>query len=353
MSNEARKKKVILDEQGRFETLEFTGLEEIDIPKVGPGSGMVMCAGFEDRSVEVLDRVARHGVQEFGLIIIKYMPEYEENKIDELRRLSKIGDVQVREVTYNREAPAGFGDLMRQWCAEYSHVVVDISAMSRLLIVQVLVGILSGSNGKVGVLYTEAKEYPPDRRTVEKDKRKGARKEGMGYLSSGVFEIVAASELSSVAMVGEPVRLIAFPSFDSAQLSTLVQEVQPTYIDVVHGIPPTEELGWRTKAVKELNQLVLEQREVVDQYEACTLNYQETLEILLGIYGSRSAHDRLVIAPTGSKMQAVAVAMFKSVFRDVQIVYPTPQVFSKPNEYTKGVQRLYQLEIPSQLLVGD
>jgi hypothetical protein len=56
--------------------------------------------------------------------------------------------------------------------------------------------------------------------------------------------------------------------------------------------------------------------------------------------------DRIVVAPTGSKMQAVAVGLFRSVMYDVQIVYPTPQIFIAPHEHTIGIRQLYKVDLP-------
>ena len=56
--------------------------------------------------------------------------------------------------------------------------------------------------------------------------------------------------------------------------------------------------------------------------------------------------DRIVVAPTGSKMQSVAVGLFRAVLHDVQIVYPTPQFFAEPRNYTLGMRQLYQLDLP-------
>jgi hypothetical protein len=50
--------------------------------------------------------------------------------------------------------------------------------------------------------------------------------------------------------------------------------------------------------------------------------------------------DRLLISPTGSKMQVVAVGLFSAFVEDVQIVYPTPRVFTEPKNYTTGIGQL-------------
>jgi hypothetical protein len=56
-------------------------------------------------------------------------------------------------------------------------------------------------------------------------------------------------------------------------------------------------------------------------------------------------HERLLISPTGSKMQAVAVGIFRSFVEDVQIVYPTPRSFLSPSEYTHGIGQIHLLPL--------
>ena len=171
----------------------------------------------------------------------------------------------------------------------------------------------------------------------------------MSYLSSGIFEVAATPELSSVAMWGESIRLIAFPSFDSAQLTNLVQEVQPAYTSLVHGVPPLPENEWRTDAIRRLNErTVSDLRETTHEFVS-TFDYKATLDLLCGIYVARNMFDRLVLAPTGSKMQAVAVGLFRAVVQDVQIVYPIPKEFAESGRYTRGVREMYQLDLPCDL----
>ena len=57
--------------------------------------------------------------------------------------------------------------------------------------------------------------------------------------------------------------------------------------------------------------------------------------------------ERIVVAPTGSKMQTVAVGIFRAFLDDIQIVYPTPHLFPKPDKYTTGSRKMYRLDLDS------
>ena len=330
----------------RLEAIVWPQSLEIDVLDIQTGDCMLVCAGFEDRSIEVLRRVSKCEIGDVWLGVVNYKPAYRENKLDEIRKLGRGAELKTKEFLYDRENPALVGEELAHFASESNRVVVDISGMSRLLIVQTLVALLSVTSAHVTIIYCEAEEYPPSEdRFRDEQGRSGVTP---SYLSSGIFEIAATPELASISMLGEAIRLIAFPSFDPAQLTNLIQELQPTYVDLIHGLPPAEKNRWRTEAVRTLNSPLFTSLRRKSDHEASTLDYRETLKILVEKYQERSMFDRLVVAPTGSKMQAVAVALFRAVLYDVQVVYPTPQIFPEPDRYTVGARRLYELELPIQ-----
>ena len=54
-------------------------------------------------------------------------------------------------------------------------------------------------------------------------------------------DLTIVPELSSVAMQGQPVRVIAFPSFNAAQFATVCAEINATAFTVLNGVPPRRE----------------------------------------------------------------------------------------------------------------
>ena len=321
-------------------------LREADVPGIEAGDCLLVCAGFEDRAVEALRRVRESGRGNFSLGVVSYSPSYRQNKLENIIEIGRSARLETTEFQYDRENPAGTGERLADFASAFNRVYVDISGMSRLLIVQILVALLA-TGAPVTIVYGEAESYPPSRDQFDSD-RKDRTGLAPGYLSSGIFEIAATPELASVSMPGEAIRLLAFPSFDPAQLANLLQELQPTYVDLVHGLPPAVENQWRREAIRTLNSSILEPLRKKNDHEACTRDYRETLGILIETYQKRSMFDRLVVAPTGSKMQAVAVALFRAVLYDVQVVYPTPQIFTQPDRYTVGTRQLYELDLPTR-----
>ena len=336
----------ILRTDERLSKVAWPALQKIDVPVLRSSDCLLVCAGFEERAVVTLNRICESEKSDFTLGLIKYLPYQQENKIEQLRETIRRTALRVKYFDYNRENPSGMGEELRSFTQQFERVFVDISGMSRLLIVQTLVALLTLGNHSVTLIYGEAEKYSPSIEQFNRDHNEDNAKLISGYLSTGIFEIAATPELSSISMLGEAIRLIAFPSFDPAQLTNLLQELQPAYTDFIHGIPPDNENKWRTDAIRNLNRLTLHELRGKRDHETSTLDYRETLHKLIEIYAERSMFDRFVVAPTGSKMQAVAVGLFRAALHDVQIVYPTPQVFSEPKEYTSGLRQLYQIDIP-------
>lgn len=331
----------------------------IDVPLVRSGDCLVACAGFEDRSVEALHRVCDHGFKDFELILITYQPHYSENLDNSIRKICQDCDIRIVDVVYDRENPSGVGNEVVKLVNEFDRIFVDISGMSRLLIVQIVVALLGIIHRRpipIVLLYSEARIYSPTKDQIEDDQNNSLKTSGvtsLSYMSSGIFEVATDPALSSVAMLGSEIRLVAFPSFDPIQLKNLIQELQPTYTDLVYGIRSALVNRWRKEAIRKLNRSIISTLGSRSRcFESSTLDYRETLRLLLEIYGERSMFDRILIAPTGSKMQAVAVGILRAVLYDVQIVYPTPREFTQPARYTLGVRRLYSVDLPVGEIVG-
>lgn len=309
---------------------------------------LILCAGFEERAVESLRRFVVCGCSGFLAIVVTYKPHIAANRLGEIRELCAKADATVVEVPYDRENPVGAGEaLVHAVGKRQGRILLDVSGMSRLLIVQALVAFGESGQGigQVCIVYTEAKEYPPSREEVQR----ALATAGPGtiyelvFLSSGVFGVIIVPELSSVALHGRPVRLVAFPSFNPDQLAMLRSELQPSYFTLVHGLPHLKENAWRRDAIKVLN--ATEQIPRREDFEASTLDYRQVLDLLLYIYATHGASERIVIAPTGSKMQAVAVGLFRLFMGDVQIAYPPPRAYPCPEEYTRGVLAVYRLPL--------
>lgn len=306
---------------------------------------LIVCAGFEERSLESLKKVVL-AESSFKVMMILYEPFLAENKAASLRQLCLDLGANLVETTYDRRNPAGFGSTILEALASSSgRIFIDVSSMSRLLIVQTLVAVGTRPKGfsDCFVIYTEAETYPPSEAEAEAELTKSGIDPTLSilFLSSGVFEVTVVPELSSFAPAPPQSRLIIFPSLDAHQLISLRNELQPSRFTFIEGLPPSADIQWRKKLVSRINHL--ETFGNAERYSASTLQYEETLDRLLEIYSRHSIRERLIISPTGSKMQTVAVGIFRSFIEDVQIVYPTPHNFRSPDGYTLGASTTHLL----------
>lgn len=337
-----------IDEQ--LQKITLPQLIEKAVPSLGPNDCLVLCSGFEARALAALEEaIQNRNGGTFDVLCVNYLPLYQENQSELIVQRCLAVNLNIRNFSYDRESPAGAGIYLAEEIGHYDRVFIDISGMSRLFIVQILVALGQREHGfkGVSVFYTEAESYPPTKQEFNDECQRAVNLGGAigGFISTGVFEVAVTPELSSVAMQGEAIRLIAFPSFNRKQLYALISEIQPTFINLIDGIPPREENKWRPDAIRQCNEKTTRSMVNLEESKLSTLDYRDTFRFLLDIYNQRSAYDRLVIAPTGSKMQAVAVGLFRAFMNDVQIVYPTPEGFPTPNRHTEGVRNMYLLPL--------
>jgi hypothetical protein len=312
---------------------------------------VIVCAGFEDRATEVLRRAVSAGAHDFRVLCVEYLPPNPKNRSQEVRELCERAGARCETWTYDRENPADAADeLLRR--AQHGRLHIDISGMSRLLIVQLLAQATRDRLLKRATLwYTEALEYPPGNAEVEAQLSDPADALSVAmFLSSGVFGLTVVPELSSVAMQGQPIVLVAFPSWNTMQLAALRAELQASFFVVVHGVPPDSGNAWRLDAIARLNRSdTLDPRQDV---RASTLDYRETLKALVDVYRAHAQREKIVVSPTGSKMQSVAVGIVCGWLDDLQVVYPTPRTFAPPDEYTRGTKAVYWLPLEPFLPPG-
>ena len=127
----------VLKDDEVLASLDAPEVSAVENVFIAPEDAVVACAGFEERSLGVLqslDSVARP-----KSILVEYRPVLLGNRLEEcLAECRRIGVVPSRYV-YDRESPAGAGsDIWSLLHGINGRVFIDISGMSRLLIVQLL-----------------------------------------------------------------------------------------------------------------------------------------------------------------------------------------------------------------------
>ena len=306
----------------------------------------VAAVGFEDRCFAFLKEALNHGAKPAKVIAIEYEPEELPNRKTEFLHLLEELDIHEKNVTwikYQRTSPDQFDraiESVKRICSQYSNTLIDISSMSKLLILQLLQG-LRFIQMNVRVVYTEAAIYYPTKQEYEQAKSR-IRRSIPEFLSSGIYDVVTTYSLSSVAMQGYPTVLFGFPTFNQNLLLAAIEEAAPQELVIFEGIPHKSENLWRLNAIAELNNASYRYRSR-PLIPVQTFDYIETVEKLMEVYSDYQYTHRFVIAPANSKLQSVGVFFFKQMHPDVHIIYPTPRGFFKL--HTDGVEAMWQISV--------
>ena len=65
--------------------------------------------------------------QDFHVILVRYLPEIEQNQEMPCLKLCEERGLDVKEFVYNREQPSGIGPLLAKYVSGFDRVFVDIS----------------------------------------------------------------------------------------------------------------------------------------------------------------------------------------------------------------------------------
>ena len=113
---------------------------------IGPEDCFLAAMGFEERALSGLKRACEVS-RKFHVGVVKYLPTIDENRERECLELCKAHGLDIRQFEYDREHPAGMGQWLADYAEGFDDVYVDISGMSRLLIVQTVVALVQRKKG--------------------------------------------------------------------------------------------------------------------------------------------------------------------------------------------------------------
>lgn len=326
-------------------------LSEFDTLELEDSEVLVTAAGFEHRALAAaMSLVARPTNR---ALVLDYENGDSRNRLSEILDTLREKGVSVESadiLRYDRYDPDSFPRVFERRLTnlKVEKAVVDISAMSKLAILLCL-DVCRELDLDVRVLYSEAERYRPTEEEYQLAKRDNNLQRPSIQLYTGVHGVVRASRLSSVAMQGQPTAAIAFMSFNELFTQALLNTVYPSRLFLINGRPP--QLGWREEATAWIHEQL--RREWGDEdnpvemrsrgsvplplRSVSTLEYRETVGELLDLYWQLARDHRILLAPTGSKMQTVGCFFAKSVHPDIHIEYPAPKGFLEL--YSEGVIR--------------
>jgi hypothetical protein len=314
---------------------------------------LFICAsGFEKRSLAFLKKLPTNNndVNIENVLLINYLPVLNSLKTDIIDCIKSPIKSNIDELDFSRFEPADFENAMRDYLTEnaqkYSEIIIDISVMSKLMII-IILWLLREYSLSIRIVYSEPKTYAPTKEQYNQQKPK------LALPSLGVHDAITTPELSSVIMSSHPNLIMTFTSFNEQLIRALLSSFTPSRLFLIGSRPPR--LTWREKAAQDIHKDLLadypDDNPIDDNglllRTSSTFEYSETFDILANAYKENCYDYRLVVAPTGSKMQAVGVALFKICCYDIHIEYPTPASYYWNGYSSDDIHSVYELSFNS------
>lgn len=334
-----------------------TETSEIDV--------LVLAAGFEERAFRVLpEGTFRQGTR---CILIRYRNDIPGNRdiFKNFRAVAweRFGRENVSVVnlflssidTFEAEFVEAVSRLPRQ-CRL---IGLDVSGMTTHAICTTLKVVRDFySEVPQVVFYTAAEEYNPTFDEYERLVRDYA-----GISRSGDMELLPRSmalEMSENVVLDSFAGyrsqnakscLAIFAGYEAHRANGVVEAVNPSLLLLLYGRPGDQSLSWRLDLSKRLHRKFEKGRRTATE-EVSTLQLWDSLNALEQYYNYLIDDYDLVVAPIGSKMQAVATYLFWERYREIQISFPLPIGYN-PDNRPFGVAKTYRLRLsPRRPLFG-
>ena len=308
----------------------------------------VAAGGFEERACKFSQILELSQPANNAAVLLNYLPHKPENRFEEIQSSLDNKGCKVVPMEYNRHAPFNFDTYFKNVLIEFKTkaICLDISGMSRLAIM-IILDVVRELNMPLRIVFAEAREYAPSQAEFEAAKSKEEQHLPTSFIHTGVYDVLHVSRLSSIRMQNQATLLIAFDSFNEALCQSLVNVINLSRFILINGRPPREELKWREEATAYVHKFLRKEWSIEDDNEpikaTSTLYYNETYELLTSLYWKFSGTHRIILAPTGSKMQTIGSYLLRSIHDDVHIEYPAVQGFFA-DKYSTGIREMWQLD---------
>jgi len=308
---------------------------------------LITSEGFEKRSLSFLSQEIEVFFNK--VIVCKYRPS-KESRYDELINLleRRCSTETINDIVFSRFEPFSFEiemqDHLLNCSGIFDEIVLDISVMSKYMIMQILC-LLKEYTGTLRIIYTEPMQYVPLQELPFIDEQSNA----VSLPSTGVQNIIKTPLLTSLIMQQSPSLLVSFLSFNEQLIRVLLSECNPSRILLINGVPP--HIPWREKAMNNIHKNIIKEYchdNPVDENgllerKCSTLYYAETFKLLASIYKSFGEDYRIILSPTGSKMQAVGSSLIKNCCEDIHIEYPTPESYYVNGYSSSEIREIHQI----------
>lgn len=315
-----------------------------------PPHAYICAQGFEDRCDAMARLIASCGAQLQHVVVISLRSNSEKDQENgrRVRELLAPHSVHAPVVIDGDEPGAHLrirsalgGDAFMQ--NEDSHVLLDISVAANRACLRALECFLR-SNCQLTAAYTEAAVYHPEHKAFLENEALWMSDDSLGT-EKGVEDIGTSDEFPGEHLEAASNVVVLLPSFRHERSAAVISHIDPALLvepsdDVIWilGRPHLDQDLWRRDAMRKINRI----SEDAKVYEASTFDYREAWRVLEGIYRERWESSNITLSPLGSKMQALAVALFCLRHPDVRILLSTPQKYNS-QQWSEGVRALWRI----------
>ena len=368
-------------------TLRVTDLIEVlsEMPALSPLHAIIdsdvdlfLCAsGFESRVEAAAKILRRNRVSAKMACYFTYRKNEPENA--SMRRglvnhLSKVSshvsalDGDARGAKFRRNLDRVFRELgatLSEHSSEYEPLVVfDISCASTSLVLRTL-PLLWERDIRLVVAYAQSATYFPSAQEFS-DAATNAPSSSATKLALAEIEVQPADlegdaadpefmfENPGIHLDNLPDRVIVIAGFSGLRCNTALAYVDPALtiehpnprVSWIAGQPANKRDKWRLQAMLKVNGLLSNRKPAERVRVVSRRDYRDTLRVLEKDYNAYSLTERITVAAMGSKMQAVAVAIFCELHPDVRVVLVGP-ASHEGRHYSSGVRTTWGLDLGS------
>lgn len=216
-------------------------------------------------------------------------------------------------------------------------VVFDISVGSSRLLLEGLHALLA-SGIDLTVVYSEGYDYRPSfsEYLAYVEDRRCKQVPAPEFLSVGVDKVEILKGIPGRDADDRPTCLVGFPSFSPTRFLAVLEELSPSRVEWVFGIPHLVENRWRIDAQRDYHEALND-----ESHRHCyvsTFHYKESLLVLDRIYRKNRSAYGVVVCSLGSKLQKLGQALFHILRPEVGAVVVTPRAWD-PERYSADEPR--------------
>jgi hypothetical protein len=227
-----------------------------------------------------------------------------------------------------------------------THIVFDITVGSSRLLLEGLHALIK-TNVRLTIAYTEVSTYRPsfDEYRTHLEERRVHQIEPPEFLTHGVDRVEVLKSIPGTNADSRPAYLVVFPAFAFTRIGAVIEEMSPSRVQWIFGIPHLVENRWRIDAQREYHESLVER-----SHRHCfvsTFDYRETLRVLEKIFQKRRANYGVFVASLGSKMQKVGQVLFHVLRPEAAAVVSIPRVWNYERYSDETARAVYSLDLGS------